>query len=162
MLKKSSLELKSADESLPIESKVHQKRELLKKVRERTTLVKLCDDIAHRYKERQGGYTRILRIANRASDNSEMAILELVERKEKILIQEERRERNLGALPKKQREKMKEKLSLKIETKPEPSKKDKAKEKAKAKKEKKEKAKKEKLEQKERKFLRKKKDDNMK
>lgn len=39
---------------------------------------KLISDIAPRYKERHGGYTRILKLGKRITDGSEMAIVELV------------------------------------------------------------------------------------
>ncbi len=39
---------------------------------------KLISDIAPRYKERQGGYTRIIKLGRRITDSSEMAIVELV------------------------------------------------------------------------------------
>jgi len=39
---------------------------------------KLVTDIAPRYKERNGGYTRITKIPNRVSDASTMAVIELV------------------------------------------------------------------------------------
>ncbi len=41
-------------------------------------LQKLFDDIAARYQDRQGGYTRVLKLGPRRGDNSEMAIIELV------------------------------------------------------------------------------------
>ncbi|HEY58449.1 MAG TPA: 50S ribosomal protein L17 [Anaerolineae bacterium] len=40
---------------------------------------KLFDDIAPRYAERPGGYTRIIRLGPRASDSADMVLLELVE-----------------------------------------------------------------------------------
>jgi large subunit ribosomal protein L17 len=40
---------------------------------------KLFDDIAPRYKERPGGYTRIIRLVPRRGDSADMALLELVE-----------------------------------------------------------------------------------
>ena len=40
---------------------------------------KLFDDIAPRYANRPGGYTRMLRLVPRAGDNAEMVLLELVE-----------------------------------------------------------------------------------
>lgn len=42
---------------------------------------KLFDDVAKRYENRPGGYTRIIRLGFRKTDASEMAILELVEEK---------------------------------------------------------------------------------
>jgi large subunit ribosomal protein L17 len=40
---------------------------------------KLFDDIAPRYTNRNGGYTRMLKLVPRAGDNAEMVLLELVE-----------------------------------------------------------------------------------
>ncbi len=43
-------------------------------------LVKLFEVLAERYKDRNGGYTRIIKAGYRASDASAMAIIELVDR----------------------------------------------------------------------------------
>ncbi len=43
-------------------------------------LIKLFDAIAERYKDRNGGYTRIIKAGFRASDASAMAVIEFVDR----------------------------------------------------------------------------------
>jgi large subunit ribosomal protein L17 len=45
-------------------------------------VVKLFDEIGPRYKNRNGGYTRILKFGFRVGDNAPMALIELVDRPE--------------------------------------------------------------------------------
>lgn len=47
-------------------------------LRDEAITAKLFNDIAPKYKERNGGYTRIMRTAIRKGDSAEMAIIELV------------------------------------------------------------------------------------
>lgn len=62
---------------------LHHKRELLKHVRNQDILKKLVEDIAPRFKDRAGGYLRIIHLPERQSDSSMMSIVELVDRREK-------------------------------------------------------------------------------
>ena len=58
---------------------LHARRLAARHVQDKEVLRKLFDDIAVRVKERHGGYTRVLKIARRRGDNSEVAIIELVD-----------------------------------------------------------------------------------
>jgi large subunit ribosomal protein L17 len=52
-------------------------------VRDQAALAKLFEVIGPRFKERPGGYTRLVHTGNRIGDNAPMAVLELVEKSEK-------------------------------------------------------------------------------
>ncbi len=50
------------------------------RLRDRAIVTKLFNELGPRYKERPGGYLRILKCGFRAGDNAPMAIVELVDR----------------------------------------------------------------------------------
>ncbi len=64
------------------EDSVHSRRMVARKIWDEGILAKLFTDIAPRFKERNGGYTRIVRLGERAHDAADMVVLELVERKD--------------------------------------------------------------------------------
>jgi large subunit ribosomal protein L17 len=63
---------------------VHNRRIIARTIQDKAVLAKLFTDIAPRFTERPGGYTRILKLGQRYGDASEMVFLELVERKETV------------------------------------------------------------------------------
>lgn len=74
----------SLSDGVTPEKALHNKREVMKHIKDRAIVAKLFEEIAPRYKDRSGGYTRIIHLHERKSDSAEMSIIELVDRKEKI------------------------------------------------------------------------------
>lgn len=57
---------------------LHARRQALAYVYDETVVKKLFEEIAPKYAERNGGYTRILKLGPRQGDSAEMVFLELV------------------------------------------------------------------------------------
>ena len=57
---------------------LHARRQALAYIYSEDVVKKLFDEIAPEYADRNGGYTRVLKLGPRRGDSSEMAILELV------------------------------------------------------------------------------------
>ncbi|MCJ7569747.1 MAG: 50S ribosomal protein L17 [Anaerolineales bacterium] len=58
---------------------VHARRLAAARLNDPEIVMKLFDDIAPRYVDRPGGYTRMIKLGQRLGDAAEMVILELVE-----------------------------------------------------------------------------------
>jgi large subunit ribosomal protein L17 len=61
---------------------VHKRRLAFSRLRDRDVVTKLFNELGPRYKERPGGYMRILKMGFRPGDNAPMALVELVDRPE--------------------------------------------------------------------------------
>ena len=82
--KAKALEVRKAAEKLITRSKVdsvHNRRQAARYIQDEIVLAKLFNEIGPRMKERNGGYTRILKIGYRQGDAADMVILELVDYK---------------------------------------------------------------------------------
>ena len=59
---------------------VHRRRVAFSRLRDRDTVTKLFNELGPRYRDRPGGYLRILKSGYRPGDNAPMAYVELVDR----------------------------------------------------------------------------------
>ncbi len=57
---------------------LHARRQALRWVHQKETVQKLFGPLAERFAQRNGGYTRIIRIGNRLGDDAPMAFIELI------------------------------------------------------------------------------------
>ena len=82
--KAKALEVRRSAEKLITRAKVdsvHNRREVAKYIQDEKILDKLFKDIAPRMQERNGGYTRVLKLGYRQGDAADVVILELVDYK---------------------------------------------------------------------------------
>jgi large subunit ribosomal protein L17 len=58
---------------------LHARRRALRVIRRREVAAKVFEDLAERYREREGGYTRVLKLGSRRGDAAPLSLVELVE-----------------------------------------------------------------------------------
>jgi large subunit ribosomal protein L17 len=58
---------------------LHARRRALRTIRSRDVTAKVFDALAERYRDRPGGYTRVLKLRRRAGDAAPLSIIELVD-----------------------------------------------------------------------------------
>ncbi|MBN9670943.1 50S ribosomal protein L17 [Roseibium aggregatum] len=59
---------------------LHARRQAISQIRDTAMVAKLFDTLGERYKERNGGYSRVLKAGFRYGDNAPLAVIELVDR----------------------------------------------------------------------------------
>jgi large subunit ribosomal protein L17 len=67
------------------EDSTHSRRIVFSYLKDKTAVAELFREVSPKIAERQGGYTRILKIGNRLGDNADMCIMELVDYNEAML-----------------------------------------------------------------------------
>jgi large subunit ribosomal protein L17 len=63
---------------------VAKRRIVFSRIRSKEAVAKLFNELGPRFKERPGGYTRVLKCGFRAGDKAPMAIIQLVDKKEEV------------------------------------------------------------------------------
>lgn len=74
---------------------LHARRRALSYIRSKDVVAKLFNELAERFRDRQGGYTRVIKVGHRVGDAAPMSIIELV--KEEVKKKPKKRARKKAA-----------------------------------------------------------------
>ena len=81
---------------------LHARRQALAYIRRESVVTKLFDEVAARFRERPGGYTRVVKLGHRHGDAAPMSVIELTDHGEAAMAEaEKKRERRARRAEKK-------------------------------------------------------------
>jgi len=63
---------------------LHARRQAEAVIKDKAVTLKVFGELAERYRERPGGYTRIIKVGNRVGDAAPVSIIELVDRVDRV------------------------------------------------------------------------------
>jgi len=78
---------------------LHSRRKVFSIIRDETLTAKLFKEIAPLFKDRKGGYTRIIHFGRRKGDNAELSVLELTEKKVVVTKSKPKKEKTAETKP---------------------------------------------------------------
>jgi len=108
---------------------LHARRQAYDVIRQRTLVKKLFNEIGPKFSQRNGGYTRVLKLGTRRGDGAQLAVLELLMEKPVKISQKEKKEKGEKKVAKvsesKRKETKKEPKETKAKSKKKPEKKEK-------------------------------------
>ncbi len=61
---------------------LHARRRAMRVIRDKGVTAKVFDQLAERFRDRPGGYTRVVKLGNRVGDAAPLSVIELVDRPE--------------------------------------------------------------------------------
>ena len=61
---------------------LHARRRAMRVIRDKGVTAKLFDQLAERFRDRPGGYTRVVKLGNRVGDAAPLSVIELMDRPE--------------------------------------------------------------------------------
>ncbi len=68
--------------TLGMRGDLHARRRAMRVIRDKGVTAKVFDQLAERFRDRPGGYTRVVKLGNRVGDAAPLSVIELVDRPE--------------------------------------------------------------------------------